>query len=252
MKILLAGNPGAGKSVLFSRLTGSLVTSDNFPGTAIGFSSGHMRVADQNAEVIDTPGVYSLESSGQAGEVARKMLRDGDIIINVVNATNLERDLYLTLELLEERIPIIVALNVWDDARHIGIEINVAELEQMLGVPVIPTVATTGEGIKYLVESIPRAVMRANPAATREERWARIGEIIGQVQKVTHRHHTFGETLADATVRPLPGTIIALLVAMAVFAFVVYGGEAMFKFIADPIFNVFWLPVVSVISSLTA
>ncbi len=252
MKILLAGNPGAGKSVLFSRLTGSLVTSDNFPGTAIGFSSGHMRVADQNAEVIDTPGVYSLESSGQAGEVARKMLRDGDIIINVVNATNLERDLYLTLELLEERIPIIVALNVWDDARHIGIEINVAELEQLLGVPVIPTVATTGEGIKYLVESISRAVMRANPAATREERWARIGEIIGQVQKVTHRHHTLGESLADATVRPLPGTIIALLVAMAVFAFVVYGGEAIFKFIAAPIFNVFWLPVVSAVSSLTA
>ena len=170
----------------------------------------------------------------------------------MVNATNLERDLYLTLELLEERIPIIVALNVWDDARHIGIEINVAELERMLGVPVIPTVATTGEGIKYLVESIPRAVMRAYPAAIREGRWARIGEIIGQVQKVTHRHHTLGESLADATVRPLPGTIIALLVAMAVFACVVYGGEAIFKFIADPIFNIFWLPVVSAISRLTA
>jgi ferrous iron transport protein B len=148
MKILLAGNPGAGKSVLFTRLTGSLVISHNFPGTAIGFSSGHMQVARDSAEVIDTPGVYSLESSGQAGEVARKMLRDGDIIINVVNATNLERDLYLTLELLEERIPIVVALNVWDDAGHIGIEIDLAGLERMLGVPVIPTVATTGQGVK--------------------------------------------------------------------------------------------------------
>ena len=252
MKILLAGNPGAGKSVLFTRLTGSLVISDNFPGTAIGFSSGHMRVANDSAEVIDTPGVYSLESSGQAGEVARKMLRDGDIIINVVNATNLERDLYLTLELLEERIPIVVALNVWDDARHIGIEIDLTALEQMLGVPVISTVATTGEGIKYLVESIPSAVMRANPAATREERWARIGEIIGQVQKVTHRHHTLSESLADATVKPLPGTIIALLIAIAVFLFVVYGGEALFRFIAQPIFNKLWLPVVSAISGLTA
>ncbi len=252
MKILLAGNPGAGKSVLFSRLTGSVVVSDNFPGTAIGFSSGHMRVAGRNAEVIDTPGVYSLESSGQAGEVARKMLGEGDIIVNVVNATNLERDLYLTLELLEERIPVIVALNVWDDARHIGIEIDVASLEQMLGVPVVPTVATTGQGIKLLVESIPRAIMRANPAATREERWARIGEIVGQVQKVTHRHHTLGESLADATVRPLPGTIIALLVAVAVFAFVVYGGETIFKFIAQPIFNNLWLPVVTAISGLTS
>ncbi len=252
MKILLAGNPGAGKSVLFSRLTGSLVISDNFPGTAIGFSSGHMRVVNDRAEVIDTPGVYSLESSGQAGEVARKMLRDGDIIINVVNATNLERDLYLTLELLEERIPIIVALNVWDDARHIGIEIDIKALEQLLGVPVIPTVATTGEGIKYLVESIPRAVMQANPVATREERWARIGEIIGLVQKVTHRHHTLGESLADATVKPLPGTFIALFVAIAVFAFVVYGGEAIFNLVARPIFNILWLPVVSAISNLTA
>jgi len=211
-----------------------------------------MRVAGQNAEVIDTPGVYSLESSGQAGEVARKMLGDGDIIVNVVNATNLERDLYLTLELLEERIPVIVALNVWDDARHIGIEIDVAAIEQMLGVPVIPTVATTGQGIKLLVESIPQAVMRANPAATREERWARIGEIVGQVQKVTHRHHTLGESLADATVRPLPGTIIALLIAIAVFAFVVYGGEAIFNFVAQPIFNKLWLPVVTAISGLTS
>ena len=74
MKILLAGNPGAGKSVLFSRLTGSLVISDNYPGTAIGFSSGHMQAGRQEAEVIDTPGVYSLQSSGKAGEVARRML----------------------------------------------------------------------------------------------------------------------------------------------------------------------------------
>ena len=252
MKILLAGNPGSGKSVLFTRLTGSLVISDNFPGTAIGFSTGHMRVADITAEVIDTPGVYSLESSGQAGEVARKMLRDGDAVVNVVNATNLERDLYLTMELLEERIPVVVALNVWDDARHKGIEIDLALLTQLLGVPVIPTVATTGEGIKDLVESIPGAILKADPQQSREERWIRIGQIIGQVQKVTHRHHTFGESLADATVKPLPGTIIALSIAVAVFLFVVYGGEAIFRFIAQPIFNVLWLPVVTAISNLTA
>jgi len=251
MKILLAGNPGAGKSVLFSRLTGSHVISDNYPGTAIGFSSGHMQVAQQKAEVIDTPGVYSLESSGKTGEVARQMLRSGDIIINVVNATNLERDLYLTLELLEERIPVIVALNVWDDARHIGIKVDLTALEQMLGVPVMPTVATTGEGIKDLVESIQRAVMRANPTSSREERWARIGEIIGQVQQVTHRHHTIGETLADATVKPLPGTIIAALVALAVFLFVRYAGEALYQLIADPVFKTLWLPVVSGVSTLT-
>lgn len=252
MKILLAGNPGAGKSVLFTRLTGSLVISDNFPGTTIGFSTGHIRVAGTTADVIDTPGVYSLESSGPAGEVARKMLRDGDVIVNVVNATNLERDLYLTMELQEENIPLVVALNVWDDARHKGIEIDLVALEQLLGVPVIPTVATTGEGIKDLVESIPRAIMKAAPHRTREQRWTLIGEIIGQVQKVTHRHHTLGESLADATVKPLPGTIIALLIAITVFLFVVYGGEAIFRFIAQPIFNYLWLPVVTAVSNLTA
>jgi ferrous iron transport protein B len=251
MKILLAGNPGAGKSVLFSRLTGSAVISGNYPGTAIGFTSGHMRVEGKQAEVIDTPGVYSMESSGEAGKVARQMLHGGDIIINVVNATNLERDLYLTLELLEERIPVIVALNVWDEARHIGIDIDRASLERTLGVPVIPTVATTGEGIKGLVESIPRAVMKADPPASREQRWARIGEVIGQVQRVTHRHHTFGETLADATVQPLPGTFIALAVAAAIFLFVQYGGEGLFRLIADPFFQHIWLPVVTWISSLT-
>lgn len=251
MKILLAGNPGAGKSVLFSRLTGSLVVSGNYPGTAIGFTSGHMRAGRQEAEVIDTPGVYSLESSGKAGEVARRMLRSGDIIINVVNATNLERDLYLTLELLEEKIPVIVALNVWDDARHLGINIDLSGLGRLLGVPVIPTVATTGEGIKDLVESIPRAAMPANPPATREERWARIGGIIAQAQQVTHRHHTAAETLADATVQPLPGTVIALFVAISVFLFVRYGGDGLYRFIVDPVFKTFWLPVVSWVSSLT-
>ena len=251
MQILLAGNPGAGKSVLFARLTGSHVISGNYPGTAIGFSSGNMQVGRHKADVIDTPGVYSLESSGKAGEVARQMLRAGDIIINVVNATNLERDLYLTLELLEERIPIVVALNVWDDARHIGINIDLNALERMLSVPVIPTVATTGEGIKDLVESIPRALMRDNPASSREERWARIGDIIAQSQQVTHRHHTLGETLADATVKPLSGTLIALLVAMTVFLFVRYGGEALFRFVANPIFKTLWLPVVSWVSTLT-
>lgn len=251
MKILLAGNPGAGKSVLFSRLTGSVVVSGNYPGTSIGFTSGHMRTAGAQAEVIDTPGVYSMGSSGEAGTVARSMLRGGDIIINVVNATNLERDLYLTLELLEERIPVIVALNMWDDTQHRGIEIDRAGLEEMLGVPVVPTVATTGQGIKELVESIPRAILKADTPATREQRWARIGSIIGKVQVVNHRHHTPLETLTDATVQPIPGTLIALTVAAGIFLFVRYGGDALFRCIAEPFFHYLWLPVVTWVSSLT-
>ena len=250
MKILLAGNPGAGKSVLFSRLTGSNVISSNYPGTSIGYTTGHMMVGNSKADVIDVPGTYSLENHGKASDVALRMLESGDIIINVINATNLERDLYLTLELLEKKIPMLVALNVWDDAQHRGISIDIKKLAEMLGIPVFPTVATTAEGIKELVESIPRAVVPGAAPRSREERWARIGDIISQVQQVTHRHHTFGETLADATVKPIPGTVIAVLVALGVFLLVRYLGDALYQFVLDPIFQVLWRPVVTRISEL--
>jgi len=250
MKILLAGNPGAGKSVLFSRLTGSNVISSNYPGTSVGYTTGHMMVGDSKADVIDVPGIYSLENHGKASDVALRMLESGDIIVNVINATNLERDLYLTLELLEKKIPLLVALNVWDDAQHRGISIDIKKLAEMLGIPVFPTVATTAEGIKELVESIPRAVVTGAAPRSREERWARIGDIISQVQQVTHRHHTFGETLADATVKPIPGTVIAVLVALGVFLLVRYLGDALYEFVLDPIFQVLWRPVVTRISEL--
>lgn len=251
MRILLAGNPGAGKSVLFSRLTGSHVVSSYFPGTDVGYTVGHMQVGGEQAEMLDVPGVYSLEGVSKASSVAVKMLEQGDIIINVVNATNLERDLYLTLELLEKNRPMVIALNIWDDAQHRGIDIDLNKLEAMLGVRVIPTVATTGEGIKNLVESLDGAIAPAMEPQTREERWARIGNIIGEVQHVRHRHHTFGETLADATVRPISGILIALCVAIGVFLFVRFAGEALYLYICDPVFKYLWLPVVNWISTIT-
>lgn len=252
MKILLAANPGAGKNVLFSRLTGSLVTSANYPGTSVGFTSGSMQLGTDSAEVINVPAIYSMGGMDKEGSVARQMLGGGDVIINVVNATNLERDLYLTLELLEGKIPVIVALNVWDDAKHRGISIDLAELERMLGVPVVPTVATTGEGIKTLAGALPGAAIPVDPHnRSREERWARIGEIVSRVQTVTHRHHTLGERLADATVQPFTGSIIAVLAALCVFLFVRYVGEAIISYVMDPIFRNLWLPFVSWLSTFT-
>ncbi|MCX6004054.1 MAG: hypothetical protein NT082_00015 [Chloroflexi bacterium] len=121
---------------------------------------------------------FIYEDSGKSSHVATQMIQDGDVIINVINATHLERDLYLTLELMERKIPLLIALNVWDDARHMGINIDLNKLRQLLGVPVIPTVATSGEGIKDLVESIPGAVIPHSNPQPREERWRRIGEIV--------------------------------------------------------------------------
>jgi ferrous iron transport protein B len=111
-KILLMGNPNVGKSALFSRLTGVQTIVSNYPGTTISYTQGYMKLGEEKAEVIDAPGTYTLEPTSEAEEIARKLLDSGDIVINVVNAINLERNLYLTLQLLERGIPVVVALNL--------------------------------------------------------------------------------------------------------------------------------------------
>ena len=250
MKILLMGNPNVGKSVIFSRLTGVHVIASNYPGTTVGYTRGFMKLGEERAEVIDVPGTYTLEPTCEAEEVALRMLDSGDVVVNVVNATNLERNLYLTLQLLERKVPVIVALNMWDDTRHQGINIDLNRLREILGVPVIPTVATTGEGIKELVENLPKAVLQDTPARSRDERWVAVGSIIEQVQRVTHRHHTWFERLADASVRPFSGGAIALTVLASAFLVVRFIGESLIGYIFDPLFTNLWMPVLTRLSEL--
>ena len=157
-RILLMGNPNVGKSVVFSRLTGVRVISANYPGTTVEFAQGIMAVGGERALLIDAPGVYGLEASCKAEEVALDMLDQADAVINVADATNLERSLHLTLHLLEKDVPFVVALNIWDDAKHKGIEIDVEKLRRELGVSVVPTVAVTGEGIRELVDCLSTAL----------------------------------------------------------------------------------------------
>ena len=128
-RILLMGNPNVGKSVVFSRLTGVHVIASNYPGTTVGYTQGFMKLEGEEVEVIDVPGTYTLEPTSEAEEIALKMLDTGDLVINVVNATNLERNLNLTLQLLEKGIPMVVALNMWDDVGHRGIHIVLSRLE---------------------------------------------------------------------------------------------------------------------------
>jgi len=128
MKILLVGNPNVGKSVIFSRLTGVHVITSNYPGSTVNYTKGFMKLGEEQVEVIDVPGTYTLEPTCEAEQVALRMLDSGDMVINVVNATNLERNLYLTLQLLERKIPLVVALNLWDDTRHLGINIDLEKL----------------------------------------------------------------------------------------------------------------------------
>jgi len=249
-KILLVGNPNVGKSVLFSRLTGVRATASNYPGTTISYTRGFLKLGEEKVEVIDVPGTYTLEPTTEAEEIALQMLDTGDIVIDVVNATNMERSLYLTLQLLEKGTPVIVALNLWDDTKHRGIDIDLDKLGEFLGVPVIPTVAVTGEGIKDLVEHIPKATSPGAPVRTRDERWATIGSIIDQVQHIDHRHHTWLERLQDASVKPLTGGMIAVVVLICAFLVIRFIGESLIGYVLDPLFNNLWAPVVIWLSNL--
>ncbi|MFC1930259.1 FeoB small GTPase domain-containing protein, partial [Chloroflexota bacterium] len=243
-------NPNVGKSVVFSRLTGVKVIASNYPGTTVGITRGLMKIGEEPAELIDVPGTYTLEPTSEAEEIALKMLDNGDIVINVIDATNLERNLNLTLQLQEKGIPMIVALNIWDDAKHRGIHIDVKRLEELLGIPIFPTVGITGEGIKELVESIPLARTSRVTPRTHDERWAAIGNIIDQIQQVTHRHHTWRERLEDASVHPLAGTLIALAVVASIFFVVRFIGEGLIGYVLDPIFDNLWTPVILWLSGL--
>lgn len=244
------GSPNVGKSVVFSRLTGVHVIASNYPGTTVGYTRGFMKLGEERTEVIDVPGTYTLEPTTEAEEVASRMLNTGDVVINVVNATNLERNLYLTLQLLERDIPVVVALNMWDDTRHRGIHIDLDKLRELLGVPVIPTVAVTGQGIKELVENIPKATSLDTPVRSRDERWTAIGDIIDQVQRITHRHHTWLERLGDASVKPITGGIIALAVLASAFMVIRFIGESLIGYVLEPLFDNLWAPVILRLSDL--
>jgi ferrous iron transport protein B len=244
------GNPNVGKSALFSRLTGTHIVASNYPGTTVGFTKGYLKLGEERAELIDVPGTYALTPSSKAEEVAVEMLREGDLVVNVVDATNLERNLNLTLQLLERHVPAIVALNMWDDTRHRGISIDVAKLEKILGVPVVPTVGVTGQGTTELVKRLPEAKVPENARtyATNDERWLRVGDIVSQVQSLRHRHHTWYENMEDASSHPVWGAVIALLVLLTTFWFVRFVGEAIIGYVADPFGEFVWTPLLMKLS----
>lgn len=250
-RILLVGNPNVGKSALFSRLTGTHIIASNYPGTTVEFTKGYLKLGEERAELIDVPGSYTLDPASKAEEVAVEMLDQGGLVINVVDATNLERNLNLTLQLLERRTPVIVALNMWDDTRHRGINIDAAKLEEILGVPVVPTVGVTGQGINELVTRLPEATVTENvtPYSHSDERWARVGDILSQVQSLSHRHHTWYETLQDITSHRIGGIIVALLVLFATFWFVRFVGEGIIGYVAEPLFEGLWTPLLMKLSS---
>ncbi|NTU72305.1 MAG: ferrous iron transport protein B [Coriobacteriia bacterium] len=151
--IVLAGNPNVGKSVVFNALTGTYVDVSNFPGTTVELTRGRLGEHD----VIDTPGVYGVSSFNDEETVARDIILSGDIVVNVVDAVHLERDLFLTLQLVDMGKRMVVALNMADEARRRGVAVDRDLLEDLLGVPVVETVAVEGLGFDELRAAIARS-----------------------------------------------------------------------------------------------
>lgn len=152
MIFALAGNQNCGKTTLFNSMTGANQHVGNFPGVTVDQKMGDIRDA-KGSSVVDLPGIYSIRPYTSEEIVTRDFILNGhpDGIINIVDATNIERNLYLTLQLLELRIPTVLALNMMDEVRANGGTINVKALSKRLGIPVIPISAAKNEGVSELV-----------------------------------------------------------------------------------------------------
>ncbi len=239
------GNPNVGKSAIFNRLTGANVIVSNYAGTTVEFTKGSLKVVGQDVELIDVPGTYTLDPTNRAEQIAVEMLKgrkEEDVVINVVEATNLERSLNLTLQLIKQDGPIIVALNFWDETKHKGISIDVEKLENILKVPCVPICAVTGQGVKHLVERIEEA-KPSSLEYDEKEKWHEIGNIVDKVQTITHRHHTLLERLSDASVRPLTGLPMAVIVLFLTFKLIRFVAEGLIGYVCEPIFENLWSPL---------
>ena len=164
--IALAGNPNSGKTTLFNELTGSRQHVGNYPGVTVEKKQGTYINNGYKLNIVDLPGTYSLTAYSLEEVVARDFLvnEKPEMVVNIVDASNLERNLYLTLQFMEIGIPVCIALNMMDVAETRGIEININKLSRLLGIPVVPTIARSGKGKKELMETVAKSIKNTNPA----------------------------------------------------------------------------------------
>ncbi|HEX9902005.1 MAG TPA: ferrous iron transport protein B [Acidobacteriota bacterium] len=166
--IALAGNPNVGKSTIFNRLTGLGAVTANYPGKTVSLNIGSADYKGTKIGIIDLPGTYSLGTLSDDQLVARREILEGraDVLVSILDATNLERNLYLVIQLLDLGFPVIIGLNLMDLAAKQNICLNIEELSRLLGVPVIPLVGTTGEGLDQLIAmclSVARGETKLQP-----------------------------------------------------------------------------------------
>lgn len=217
--LALVGNPNAGKTTLFNALTGGREHVGNRPGVTVSVSS--RRLSGGGAVMADLPGVYSLEPCSAEEALAREYLTSArpDAIVNIVDATNLERNLYLTTQLLELGIPVVLALNMMDEARKLGIRFDTERLSAMLGVAVVPISARSGEGLEPLRRIMLSARERPRPigASSPEARYRRIAAIVAQCVRRKPRGTTRSDRIDALLTSAFPGIPIFLGVMALVF-----------------------------------
>jgi len=182
--VALAGNPNTGKSTVFNQLTGLKQHVGNWPGKTVARAEGTFEYKENRYKLIDLPGTYSLLSNAVDEEIARNFILFGhpEVILLVVDSTSLERNLNLVLQVLEISDRVVICLNLMDEAARKGIEINVDQLSQDLGVPVIPTIANKGEGLEDIVEAV--AEVASGKTNTSPHHFSLKPEISNAVDKV--------------------------------------------------------------------
>jgi ferrous iron transport protein B len=180
LAVCLAGNPNVGKSTLFNKLTGSAIETANYPGMTVSLNIAAAQWEGHTVEVVDLPGTYALGAVSDDQYVARRGLLDTspDVVVAVVDATNLARNLYIVLQLLDLGYRVVVALNLVDEARRRGLDIDSQALAAELGVPVVRTVATRGEGLDGLAKIALAVAMSTNGVGRGRRR--RYGEQVEQ------------------------------------------------------------------------
>jgi len=158
--IAIAGNPNSGKTALFNAMTGARQHVGNWPGVTVEKKEGRVTRGGKSALVVDLPGTYSLGSQALDETIARDFITHErpDVVINVVDSTNLERNLYLTTQLLDLGVPLVLALNMFDEVKALGIDIDVEALSRALRVNVVPTVAVRSRGIDELLDAAFAAI----------------------------------------------------------------------------------------------
>lgn len=231
MRIALVGQPNCGKSTLFNQVAGYKAETGNFSGTTVKFTESKIRVAGEVEYLVDLPGTYSLIGTNPAESETQRYLASNqvDVIINVIDATHLAQGLELALELLELKRPMVVGLNMMDEAVRMGLSIDGLRLQEMLGVKVLPLIASRGQGIKNLFMAALQVARKGEPEfqvgvlpEAPHERHKHAEELANSIIKQGDRRLSWRDTLDDILLHPVWG-YLALVAILFIFFQIVYG-----------------------------